>query len=47
MKIKISNEILDNFELKNQRYLVDSNYYELKSGQQEYRLYSYLTIVLF
>jgi hypothetical protein len=43
MKIKISNEILDNFELKNHKYLVDPNYYDLKSGQQEYRLYSYLT----
>lgn len=43
MKIKISNEILDKFELKNHRYLVDSHYYDLKSGQQEYRLYSYLT----
>ena len=43
MKIKISNEILDNFELKNHKYLVDERYYDLKSGQQEYRLYSYLT----
>jgi hypothetical protein len=43
MKIKISNEILDKFELKNHKYLVDTNYYDLKSGQQEYRLYSYLT----
>ena len=43
MKIKLSNELLDNFELKNHRYLVNKQYYDLKSGQQEYRLYSYLT----
>jgi predicted O-methyltransferase YrrM len=43
MIIPISNSILDNFELKNQDYLVSKDYYNLKSGQQEYRLYSYLT----
>ena len=43
MIIPISNEILDSFPLKNQEYLVDADYYDLKSGQQEYRLYSYIT----
>lgn len=43
MIIPISNEILNNFQLKNQEYLVDISYYDLPSGQQEYRLYSYLT----
>ena len=41
--IKISNEILDNFELKGHKYLVDQEYYDLRSGVNEYRLYSYLT----
>jgi predicted O-methyltransferase YrrM len=44
MKITISNSILDNFVLKNKEYLVDENYYDLPSGQQEYHLYSYLSI---
>lgn len=43
MNITLSNELLDKFELKNQDFLVDKNYYDLKSGQQEYRLYSYLS----
>ena len=43
MIIPISNKILDNFKLINHEYLVDKNYYDLKSGVQEYRLYSYLT----
>ena len=43
MKIPISNKILDDFVLKNHEYLVDRNYYDNKSGEQEYRLYSYLT----
>ena len=43
MNIILSNELLDKFELKNQDFLVDKNYYDLKSGQQEYRLYSYLS----
>ena len=43
MIIPISNEILDNFKLINQEYLVDKDFYDLKSGNQEYRLYSYLT----
>jgi predicted O-methyltransferase YrrM len=43
MIISISNEILDNFQLKNMEYLVNPQYYLDKSGVQEYRLYSYLT----
>ena len=43
MIINISNRILDNFKLINYEYLVDKNYYDLKSGINEYRLYSYLT----
>lgn len=43
MIIPISNEILDNFTLKNQEYLVSKDLYEDKSGRQEYRLYSYLS----
>jgi len=43
MNITLNNEYLDQFELKNQDFLVDKNYYDLKSGQQEYRLYSYLS----
>ena len=43
MNIILSNELLAKFELKNQDFLVDKNYYDLKSGQQEYRLYSYLS----
>jgi predicted O-methyltransferase YrrM len=43
MIIPISNEILDTFQLKNHEYMVNSNYYVNKSGDQEYRLYSYLS----
>ena len=43
MIIPISNKILDEFTLINQEYLVNKNYYNEKSGVQEYRLYSYLT----
>jgi predicted O-methyltransferase YrrM len=43
MKIPISNEILDNFTLIYHNYLVSKDYYDDKSGIQEYRLYSYLT----
>jgi len=43
MIIPISNIILDNFNLKNQNYLVCEQHYNDKSGIQEYRLYSYLT----
>ena len=43
MIIPISNHTLDNFTLLNKNYLVNSNYYEEKSGIQEYRLYSYLS----
>ena len=43
MRIPLSNRLLDNFVLKNQEYLVEKKYYDLQSGQQEYRLYSYLS----
>jgi predicted O-methyltransferase YrrM len=43
VEIILSNEILDNFVMNNYEYLVTPTYYELKSGQQEYRLYSYLS----
>jgi hypothetical protein len=43
MKISISNNLLDNFNLKNHEYLTDKKYYDLESGKQEYRLYSYLS----
>jgi predicted O-methyltransferase YrrM len=43
MEIIINNSILDNFKLKNQEYLVDKTYYDKAPGQQEYRLYSYLS----
>jgi len=43
MNIKFNNTELDAFSLKNHDFLVDKNYYDLKSGQQEYRLYSYLS----
>jgi predicted O-methyltransferase YrrM len=43
MNIPISNKILDNFKLKNHEYLVSNSYYDLNSGEQEYRLYSYLS----
>lgn len=42
MKIPISNKILDEFILKNHEYLLNKEYYDLKYGVQEYRLYSYL-----
>ena len=43
MIIQLSNEILDNFNLKNHEYLVDAKYYDMESGKQEYRLYSYIS----
>lgn len=43
MIININNLILDNFELKNEEFLVDKKHYNDYSGIQEYRLYSYLT----
>jgi len=43
MIIPISNEILDTFQLKNHEYMVNPDYYVNKSGDQEYRLYSYLS----
>lgn len=46
MIIPISNKILDEFAVKNQEYLVikkEYNFFNVKSGIQEYKLYSYLT----
>ena len=43
MKIPISNKILDDFQLINHEFLVETQYYDHKSGDQEYRLYSYLS----
>jgi len=43
MQIKLSNQILDEFKLINHEYLVYNRYYDNKSGENEYRLYSYLT----
>ena len=43
MNIPISNTILDNFPLINSEYLVENQFYDLPSGQQEYHLYSYLS----
>ena len=44
MNILITNSILNNFKLENTQYLVDESFYDLPSGQQEYHLYSYLSI---
>jgi predicted O-methyltransferase YrrM len=43
MNIIVSQQMLDNFILENQDYLPDITYYDLPSGVQEYRLYSYIT----
>jgi len=43
MKIILSNIILNNFQLKNHEFLVNTKHYDDLSGVQEYRLYSYLT----
>jgi len=43
MEIELNKSILDNFELHNFEYLVTPTYYNLYSGVQEYRLYSYLS----
>ena len=43
MNIIVSQQMLDNFTLENQDYLPDITYYNLNSGVQEYRLYSYIT----
>ena len=42
-KIVLNKIVLDNFNLKNHKYLVNSNYYDLPAGTNEYRLYSYLS----
>ena len=41
--IALNNKILDSFIMKNFEYLVTPTYYNLKSGIQEYRLYSYVS----
>jgi hypothetical protein len=41
--IPLSNSLLDAYEMKNREYLVCQELYDLPSGQQEYRLYSYLS----
>jgi len=43
IEIQINNTILDNFKMINSEYLVDTQCYYNLSGDQEYRLYSYLT----
>lgn len=43
MEIELNNSVLDNFKLDNFQYLVTPTYYNLYSGVQEYRLYSYLS----
>jgi predicted O-methyltransferase YrrM len=43
MIIPISKEILNDFDLINQEFLVDEEHYSKKAGVQEYRLYSYLS----
>jgi predicted O-methyltransferase YrrM len=43
MNILLNNHQLDNFEMKNMEYLVTPTYYNMKSGTQEYRLYSYIS----
>lgn len=43
MEILLDNSLLDNFKMTNYDYLVTPTYYNLKSGVQEYRLYSYLS----
>lgn len=42
-KIILNEAVLNNFNLKNHEYLVNSVYYDLPSGTNEYRLYSYLS----
>ena len=43
MNIILNNYILDKFNLINEEFLVDKAFYDLKSGINEYRLYSYLS----
>lgn len=43
IEIILNKIMLNNFELKNHEYLVDSTYYDDPCGKQEYRLYSYLS----
>jgi hypothetical protein len=41
--IEFNKSLLDTFSMQNQDYLVDQTYYELPSGEAEYRLYSYMS----
>ena len=43
MEITLSVEQLNSFKLKNHNYLVSLEYYDRLAGDQEYRLYSYLS----
>jgi predicted O-methyltransferase YrrM len=43
MEIPLSVEKLNSFKLKNHEYLVHLDYYDNLAGDQEYRLYSYLS----
>lgn len=43
MNISLSVEQLNSFQLKNHNYLVKVDYYDRLAGDQEYRLYSYLS----
>lgn len=43
MNIYLNNNILNSFCMKNFEYLVTPTYYNLESGKQEYKLYSYLS----
>jgi hypothetical protein len=42
-EIRISKGVLFDLKLKNQQYLVEQAYYDKPPGDQEYRLYSYLS----
>jgi len=44
--IVLSNAMLDSFPLQGDEYLVDPQFYRKPSGQQEYRLYSYLSTLV-
>ena len=43
MRITLTNQFLDEFNLINDEYLVSKAYYRDNSGMNEYRLYSYLS----
>jgi predicted O-methyltransferase YrrM len=46
IEILINNNVLDNFIMKNSEYLYHQDCYHEKSGNQEYRLYSYISTFL-